>query len=190
MRQRPPPHPVGDATVKGPALFPAKGFPPDLAVPFAAFWAAYPRRVPNPRAVAALAFAKAVKQGATTDQLIAAASAYAAQMKAKGTVEEFIVHASTFLRQQRFLDYLETTEEAPPAPAEPVHDLWPELLAHMDASDFRAWIGRCEVASRDGNALVLAAPSTFIAARIRQDFVQLLQRVLECRVTVTVETAR
>ena len=46
------------------------------------------------------------------------------------------------------------------------------------------------VVERTGASLVLAAPSHFVASRIRQDFVPLMQRVLGCTVTVTVETTR
>ncbi len=179
--------------MRQPAMFPAKtGLPRALEAAFARFWASYPERRPNPRALAEKEFAKAVKAGAAADDLIAAATGYAAEVKLQGTANEFIVHAATFLRQARWRDYLtpEAPIGAPASPAEPPHELWPELLSHMDEPTFRAWIGRCDVTSRDGAELVLSAPSTFIAARIRQEFVPLLKRVLECTVTITVEPRR
>jgi hypothetical protein len=52
------------------ALFPAKaGLPRALEAGFARFWAAYPERKPNPRALAEKEFARAIKAGAAADAL-------------------------------------------------------------------------------------------------------------------------
>jgi len=163
---------------KQPAMFPRQALTPALETAFAAFWAAYPRRSPNPRAVAAVAFLGAVKAGADPANLTRAAAAYAAEVKAKRIEEPFIVHASTFLRQERYLDYPPEPEAAAPAPAGPEHPLWPRLQAHMDASTFGAWIGRCEVADETHLVLTLKAPSRFVAQHIGAEFRAVLERAL------------
>lgn len=164
---------------KQPAMFPRKALTPALAASFAAFWAAYPRRSPNPRAVAAVAFLGAVKSGADPAQLGAAAGAYAAEVKAKGIEEKFVVHASTFLRQQRFLDYQPEPGAAARAPAaEPDHPLWPKLQGHLSAAVFQAWIGKCQVLELTSSHLILRAPSSFVASRMREEFLPLLRRAL------------
>lgn len=160
-------------------MFPRKAVTPTLEKAFAAFWKAYPRRSPNPRAVAEVAFVGIVKEGVNPAQLEAAAAAYAVEVKTKGIGEQFVVHASTFLRQRRYLDYLpDPAAAATPAPAEPEHPLWPRLQAHMDASTFGAWIGRCEVADETHLVLTLKAPSRFVAQHIGAEFRTVLERAL------------
>lgn len=172
----------GDLFPKQASLHAVKGFPADLSASFAEFWLAYPERVPNPRSLAATEFARAVRGGATPAQLIAAAAAYAAEVKRLGTANDFIVHARTFLRQQRWQDYLSSASgptSAPPGMPAPVHPLWPVLKPHMDASTFTAWIGRCAVIQHTSERLILRAPSSFIAARMRTDFIPLIRRALD-----------
>jgi hypothetical protein len=162
------------------ALFPAKaGLPLALVAAFARFWAAYPERTPNPRALAEKEFARAVKAGAAADDLVLAAGGYAAEVKRLGTANDFIVHAATFLRQARWRDYL-----APPAligtpasGAEPTHALWPAMKKHMDASTFTAWIGRGQAVEMD-DGLVLITSHRVVAQRVRDDFLPLLRRAV------------
>lgn len=167
-------------------LFPTKPLPTDLEAPFEAFWKAYPPRRPNPRLVAAQAFAKIVKHHATAEQLIAAAAAYAAEVVLKRIKEESILHARTFLAQGRYLDYLPPPEAAAAAPAptaEPEHPLWPRLQGHVDLPTFQAWIGKCQVLELTESRLILRAPSSFVAARMREEFLPLMRRVLDLRGT-------
>lgn len=165
--------------MKQQAMFPAKGgLPRALEAAFARFWAAYPERKPNPRALAEKEFARAVKAGAAVDDLVAAASGYAAEIKRLGTANDFVVHAATFLRQARWRDYL--TPKAPigaPTGAEPTHPLWPAMKAHVDASTFNAWIGRCQAVEMDGG-LVLITSHRVVAQRVRDDFLPVLRRVV------------
>lgn len=162
------------------AMFPKAGLPRALEADFARFWAAYPERRPNPRALAEKEFARAIKAGAAADDLVLAAAGYAAEVKRLGTAMEFVVHAATFLRQQRWRDYL--TPAAPigaPATgtAEPTHKLWPAMKPHMDASTFAAWIGRCEAVDM-GDDLVLITSHRVVAQRVRDDYLALLRRTL------------
>lgn len=160
------------------ALFSAKaGLPRALEAAFARFWAAYPERRPNPRALAEAEFAKAVKAGAEPEELVTAAEGYAAEVKRLGTAQEFVVHAATFLRQARWRDYMPRAEAATgaPAPAEPDHTLWPALKPHMDAATFMAWFGRCDVVEMNGQT-VLITRHRIVALRIRDEFMPLLRR--------------
>lgn len=167
--------------MRQPAMFPAKaGLPRALEAAFARFWAAYPERRPNPRALAEKEFARAIKAGAAADDLVAAAGGYAAEVKRLGTAMEFVVHAATFLRQARWRDYLTPAEPigAPAAGgAEPTHLLWAAMKPHMDASTFNAWIGRCQVACL-GDGLTLITTHRVVAQRVRDDYLALLRRTL------------
>lgn len=166
-----------------PGLFPAKsGLPRALEAAFARFWAAYPARTPNPRALAEKEFARAVKAGAAPDDLVLAAGGYAAEVKRLGTANDFIVHAATFLRQARFRDYLGSvlTAAAAAAPSEPDHTLWPAMKAHMDAATFMAWFGRCQVVEMNAQ-LVLLTQHRIVATRIRDDFLPLLRQAFPGR---------
>ena len=86
------------------ALFPKDGLPKHLRDDFDIFWAAYPPRQPSPRALAEVAYARAVRDGATPDDLARAAARYADEVLAQRIEAAFVVHAATFLRQRRFLD--------------------------------------------------------------------------------------
>lgn len=156
-------------------MFPKSALPATLGASFAAFWAAYPERKPNPRALAEKEFARAIKAGADAAELVAAAAGYAAEVKRLGTANDFIVHARTFLRQDRWRDYLAGPEAASAAPAEPEHPLWPLLKSDMDAATFAAWIGRCRY-SKPGEVITLFAPSAFVGGRVAEEFGALLKR--------------
>lgn len=151
--------------MKQPNLFRGSGLTPELRAQFDAFWAAYPPRKPNPRALAEAAFAKAVAAGFAPAELVAAAKGYAAECKRKGLAEDFIVHARTFLSQRRFEDYLTPPEAAPigaPAEAEPDHQLWPLLRGSMAPAEFRTWIAKLTVLTwSEGKSAILTAPSRF-----------------------------
>lgn len=162
-----------------PSMFPRKALTAALSDAFTRFWKAYPRRSPNPRAMAEAAFLVAVREGgADPEQLVSAAGAYADEVKQKGIAEPYVAHASTFLRQRRYEDYPATHAAAAPAPAatEPEHPLWPRLQAHMDRATFVAWIGRCEVEDETHLVVTLKAPSHFVAQHIGAEFRQVLER--------------
>lgn len=169
-----------------PSMFPRKALTASLAAAFDRFWKAYPRRSPNPRAMAEAAFMAAVKAGADPEQLVAAAGAYAALVAEKRTEEQFIAHASTFLREHRYLDYAQEPEASEPGPAAaaPDHPLWSRLQAHMDRATFLAWIGRCELEDETDLVVTLKAPSRFIAQHIGAEFRPTLERALGKHVMV------
>lgn len=167
-------------------LFPKAGLTTALRTDFEAFWAAYPPRRPNPRALAEVAFQAAVKAGsATSAELVAAATAYAAEVKRKGIAEDFIVHARTFLVQQRFRDYL-----AAPAPASEVspaadveHELWHRLRDRMSVGEFLRWIAPLVVVTHtDGEAALLQAPTRFHRDWVRQHHAIPLKAALRVRI--------
>jgi len=56
------------------ALFPKDGLPKHLRGDFDIFWTAYPARKPNPRALAEVAYARAVREGAVPNDLARAAA--------------------------------------------------------------------------------------------------------------------
>ena len=51
------------------ALFPKDGLPKHLRDDFEIFWEAYPARKPNPRALAEVAYGRAVREGVKPDDL-------------------------------------------------------------------------------------------------------------------------
>ena len=162
--------------------------PAALAPAFDEFWAAYPKRSPNPRALAEAAFAAAVKAGAKPAELVAAAGRYAAECAAKAVREEFIVHARTFLAQRRFLDYLapEPPVAATPAAAEPAHPWWPAFRGWITPAGFAQWIAPLVwvVESQDFDTgrvnCTLRAPSGFHRDHVRERYSEPLKAALGC----------
>ncbi|MBW6402057.1 hypothetical protein KPL78_29695 [Roseomonas sp. HJA6] len=167
------------------SLFPKDMLPKPLRADFEAFWNAYPRRNPNPRANAETAFAQAVKQGAGPEDLVRAADAYATECRSRGIGSEFIVHASTFLRQRRFLDYLRApVAEAPVCKLPAIdHPLWHRLQTRVSEADFRRWMQplRC-VSLTEGSRAVLLAPTRFHRDWVRQHFDLVLKAGLGVRI--------
>jgi hypothetical protein len=148
------------------ALFPKDGLPKHLRDDFDIFWAAYPARKPNPRALAEVAYARAVKEGAAPDDLARAAAGYAAEVKAQNIEAAFVVHAATFLRQRRWLDYLNAEASAPGWAAErrvyEDHPLRAVTCGRISDADFIAWIAKLEIAVWEpGKRAVLIAPTAF-----------------------------
>jgi hypothetical protein len=174
-------------------LFPKGGLPTRLRADFEAFWAAYPPRRPNPRALAEAAFAKAVQAGAAPSDLVAAATAYAAEVMRKGVGEDFIVHARTFLAQARFLDYLAAPAERAPAPRaprpDPDHPLWRATLWGIGLVEFERWIAPLAVVTHsEGDAALLQAPSRFHRDWVRQHYAVALKAALRVRL-LDIDTA-
>jgi hypothetical protein len=148
-----------------------------MAPAFQQFWAAYPRRRPNPIAEAEAEFAKAVRAGVAAQDLVQAAAAYAALCKSKSTAEDFIVHAATFIRKGRWRDFVgENAQLADPAPPprpqvevpEDAHHPLAELRPRVGHQDWRMWIlPLVLVTHSEGERALLAAPSRFHAAHVR-----------------------
>jgi hypothetical protein len=165
-------------------LFPTNGLPGGLRAGFEAFWAAYPTRKPNPRALAEVEYFAAVRAGAEPDALARAAAAYAAECTARGVGNDFIVHASTFLRQQRWRDYLPKgpTPEVEAKPARALtHPLWPLVKGQLNEATFSVWLGQLVVEEDGAERLVLRAPSAFVAAHVRAEFGGLLRQAARGR---------
>ncbi|MBW6402056.1 hypothetical protein KPL78_29690 [Roseomonas sp. HJA6] len=165
------------------SLFPKDMLPKPLRADFEAFWNAYPRRSPNPRAPAEAAFARAVAGGAKPEDLVRAADAYATECRRDGVAPTFIVHARTFLVQRRYEDYLRGA--APAAPAAPVeidHPLWPCMRGAISDADFRRWIQPLRRVAHLGDHAVLAAPSRFHRDWVRQHFDLALKACLGVRI--------
>lgn len=167
-------------------LFPKGGLPARLRGDFEAFWKAYPPRSPNPRALAEVAFLKAVVGGVQPSDLVAAATAYAAEVKRRGVAEDFIVHARTFVSQQRFLDYLpqpERTATEPDTARAIDHPLWPAMRSRIDAHPFRRWIEPLVVVTHsEGDAALLQAPSRFHRDWVRSNYAIPLKAALRVRI--------
>jgi len=174
------------------SIFPRDGLPTALRADFEAFWAAFPLRKPNPRALAEKAFAKAVKRGAKPADLIAAAGAYAAEVKRQGVAETFIVHARTFISQDRWQDYVPKGEAAAPSASASVadHPLWLALCSHLSEAEFRAWILPLKLTrpQQPGEAALLVAPSRFHRNWIRQHHADRLRAALRVQ-TLSIEVA-
>ncbi|MFN3858394.1 MAG: hypothetical protein ACK4RV_11670 [Caulobacter sp.] len=126
-----------------------------LQTAFERFWTAYPKRRPNPKAMALSLFERLVRKGEDAEQLITAAERYAQECAALGVENDFIVHAKTFLRQRRFEDYQASAPaEAAPSPDGPDHPL-AFLLAEAGPADFGAWIAQLRVEIREGRTTIV-----------------------------------
>jgi hypothetical protein len=167
------------------ALFPKAGLPKHLRDDFDIFWAAYPPRKPNPRALAEVAYARAVKDGAAPDDLARAAAGYAAEVKAQNIEAAFVVHAATFLRQRRYLDYLTAQAPAPEAAPRRVdedHPLRAGTRGKISDADFVRWImpllpGRTEGEER----ACFYAPTAFHRDWVRAQFATEIRDALKVR---------
>ena len=148
------------------ALFPKDGLPKHLRDDFDIFWAAYPARKPNPRALAEVAYARAVREGVQPNDLARAAARYADEVRAQKIDAAFVVHAATFLRQRRWLDYLNAEAPAPGWAAErrvyEDHPLRAVTRGRISDADFIAWIAKLEIAAWEpGEYALLIAPTAF-----------------------------
>lgn len=173
--------------MKQPALFRGSGMTPVLRQQFDAFWAAYPPRRPNPRALAERAFVAAIGAGIRPEDLVAAAQGYAAECRRKGIAEDFIVHARTFLTQRRFEDYLRAPEApiAAVAEAAPDHVLWDVLAGKMPAAEFRMWIAKLAVMGWiPGETGILIAPTRFHRDWVRQHHAVQLQAAMRVKTLI------
>ncbi|MFN7306913.1 MAG: DnaA N-terminal domain-containing protein [Acetobacteraceae bacterium] len=163
------------------ALFPKDGLPKHLRDDFEIFWEAYPARKPNPRALAEVAYARAVKDGAAPDDLARAAAGYAAEVKAQSIYAAFVVHAATFLRQRRYLDYLHAAPAAEQAstsrPLDRFHPLYAAIRGAVSDAEFIAWIQPLEIVScTDHGYAMLHAPTRFHRDWVRQHYADVLRR--------------
>jgi len=147
------------------ALFPKDGLPKHLRDDFEIFWEAYPARKPNPRALAEVAYGRAVREGVQPNDLARAAARYSDEVREQKIDAAFVVHAATFLRQRRYLDYLTVPAPAPEAATRRVHEDHPlrfVTCGRISDADFIAWIAKLEIAVWEpGERAVLIAPSAF-----------------------------
>jgi hypothetical protein len=169
------------------ALFPKDGLPKHLRGDFDIFWSAYPPRKPNPRALAEVAYARAVREGAVPNDLARAAARYSDEVRAQQIDAAFVVHAATFLRQRRFLDYLIAEAPATAASAaraqHEAHLLRAVTRSRISNSDFIAWIAKLEIAVWEpGERAVLTAPTSFHRDWVRNYLANDLRACMQVRV--------
>ena len=168
------------------ALFPKDGLPKHLRDDFDIFWAAYPARKPNPRALAEVAYARAVKDGAAPDDLARAAAGYAAEVKAQSIDAAFVVHAATFLRQRRYLDYLNVeapVTEAATRRVDEDHPLRALTRGKISDADFVRWIMPLMPGRREGDERAcFYAPTVFHRDWVRQQYATEIREALKVRV--------
>lgn len=166
------------------ALFPKDGLPKYLRGDFEIFWEAYPARKPNPRALAEVAYARAVKEGVSPFDLAHAAARYAHEVRAQKIDAAFVVHAATFLRQRRYLDYLTVpAPEAAPQEINEYHFLRAPLRGRISDTEFRRWIMPLLLGLHDpGEKAIIAAPSAFHRDWVRGQFGAEIREALRVRV--------
>jgi hypothetical protein len=165
------------------ALFPKDGLPKHLRDDFDIFWAAYPPRQPNPRALAEVAYGRAVREGVKPDDLARAAARYADEVRAQKIDAAFVVHAATFLRQRRYLDYLRAAPAAEQAsasrPLDRFHPLYVPMRGLISDAEFIAWIQPLEIIScADHGYAMLHAPTRFHRDWVRQHYADVLRRAM------------
>jgi hypothetical protein len=166
------------------ALFPKDGLPKHLRDDFDIFWAAYPPRKPNPRALAEVAYARAVRECVKPDDLARAAARYSDEVREQKIDAAFVVHAATFLRQRRFLDYLNAAPapEAAPRQVDEAHPLRAGTRGRISDADFVRWImpllpGRTEGDER----ACFYAPTVFHRDWVRAQFATEIRDALKVR---------
>lgn len=168
------------------ALFPKDGLPKHLRDDFDVFWAAYPPRQPNPRALAEVAYARAVREGAAPNDLARAAARYSDEVRAQNIDAAFVVHAATFLRQRRYLDYLTAEAPAPEAArlrVDEAHPLRAVTRGRISDADFIAWVAKLEIAVWEkGQRAVLTAPTAFHRDWVRNYLAGYLRASMQVRV--------
>lgn len=168
------------------ALFPKNGLPKHLRDDFDIFWAAYPPRQPNPRALAEVAYARAVREGVQPNDLARAAARYSDEVRAQQIDAAFVVHAATFLRQRRFLDYLTTDAPAPEAArlrVDEAHPLRAGTRGRISDADFVRWIMPLQIGEfQPGESATLFAPSAFHRDWVRAQYGTELREALKVRV--------
>jgi hypothetical protein len=157
-----------------------------LAAAFARFWAAYPKRRPNPKALAEHEFAKLAGEGVDPERLVAAAAAFAAECTRLGTQAAFVPHARTFLAQRRFSDYLEplagrhfaSMDDVTPPPSELKGDPRLRGLAlEMSQAKYDTWIAPLALEAR-GCGVAVIAPTAMHRDWVRNHYGDLLRRTL------------
>ena len=166
------------------ALFPKDGLPKHLRGDFDDFWSAYPPRKPNPRALAEVAYARAVREGAVPIDLARAAARYSDEVRAQKIDAAFVVHAATFLRQRRYLDYLTTdAPEAARLQVDEAHPLRAGTRGRISDADFVRWIMPLLPGRRDGDERAcFYAPTAFHRDWVRQQYATELREALRVRV--------
>ena len=176
------------------ALFPKDGLPKHLRDDFDIFWAAYPPRQPNPRALAEVAYARAVREGLKPDDLARAAARYSDEVRAQKIQAAFVVHAATFLRQRRYLDYLTAAPVEDAAPAtrrlDEAHPLYMAMRGKISDAEFIAWIQPLTILewSPGEEIAQLNAPGAFHRDWVRLHFDAELRRAMQVRVVVIGQT--
>jgi len=167
------------------ALFPKDGLPKHLRDDFEIFWAAYPPRQPNPRALAEVAYGRAVREGVQPNDLARAAARFADEVRAQKIDATFVVHAATFLRQRRYLDYLTAeapTTEAAPRQVDEAHPLRAVTRGRISDADFQRWIVPMEVTAwQPGRSAALVAPTAFHRDWVRAQFAADIRASMQVR---------
>jgi hypothetical protein len=168
------------------ALFPKDGLPKHLRGDFDIFWTAYPARKPNPRALAEVAYARAVREGAVPNDLARAAARYSDEVRTQQIDAAFVVHAATFLRQRRFLDYLTAEAPAPEAArlrVDEAHPLRAGTRGRISDADFVRWIMPLVPGRREGDERAcFYAPTAFHRDWVRAQFATEIREALKVRV--------
>ncbi|MCA3420651.1 MAG: hypothetical protein INF88_17315 [Roseomonas sp.] len=168
------------------ALFPKDGLPKHLRDDFEIFWAAYPARKPNPRALAEVAYGRAVREGVQPNDLARAAARYSDEVREQKIDAAFVVHAATFLRQRRYLDYLNVKAPAPEAATRRVdeaHPLRAGTRGRISDTEFVRWIMPLLPGRREGDERAcFYAPTVFHRDWVRQQYATEIREALKVRV--------
>lgn len=141
---------------------------------FRRFWAAYPKRRPNPRYEALRAWDALLRSGEDAEALIGAAGRFAAEILAQAPDPKFIPHARTWLAQRRFEDY--TAEPSPDARIVPIQGVVDDRLNRvMTPAEQRNWLAGLRI---KGNTAVVTVVSRFAATEVPRRWGEAIQRAL------------
>ncbi|PWR17694.1 DnaA N-terminal domain-containing protein [Zavarzinia aquatilis] len=162
--------------------------PIQLREAFEAFWKAVPKRPADRPGKARDEFGRLVKRGVDPQALVRAAGRYAADVRARSVDPQYIPLVGRWLREgghEAFPDPVPAEEPAEltvdtSVTQAPVHTAL--VVAGMTDADHRSWIARCQLdVDRDRSALLVRAPSRFIADTIKERFVPVLKRAFSVR---------
>lgn len=152
---------------------------------FEAFWAAYPKRVGNPKDAARKQWMRIARANLLPplSDMIVAAKAYGSHLKRENCKPEFTAHARTWLFQMRFNDWLDAERKGLEAP-QPI-DV-PKALSkavEMKPALWTFWLSHCEISVTD-DTITIRAKTPFDVDYISRNFRSLIEATSHRKVEV------
>lgn len=151
---------------------------------FEAFWAAYPRRVGNPKDPARKQWMKLARAGQLPplSDMITAVKSYRAYIARENIQGEYIAHTRTWLFQKRFEDWLSANQKGLEMPAAP--DVPKALSRAVEIKPALVeWLKGCTVNVTD-DTITICPKSPFEADYITNHFQAVIESTSRRKVEV------